>query len=180
MSPYNPAQQMTIRTASAVRPLAVLLLGVSSFVAAASPAEACSCMPWTKFDDVTRKMPVVVVAQITDVGPGNSYQPTDPPFIDTQVTWIAKGSVADSKVRIWNGSAGSSCGGSFMKLVVGSRLVIAIEPVAPVRKDRELWWSPNEITPGDVDYVITGACSDDFKVLRTKKDLERYVGKRIR
>ena len=66
-----------------------------------------------------------------------------------------------------------------MKLVVGDQVVVAIEPVAAVRKDREVWWSLIGIKPGDADYLIFGACSDPFEVLRTPQDLEKYVGKRI-
>ena len=95
------------------------------FFAAATPGWACSCVAVSTFEQNARSQAtsLVVVGQVVAAGKGraDSLHEGDPPYVDLEVVWVAKGKAPGRRLRIWNVWAGSSCGGGLHKLVPGAR-----------------------------------------------------------
>jgi hypothetical protein len=146
-------------------PFAVGCLIISN----AAPAEACSCGAWTSFADVSRSVPIVVEAGVAAIGPSTTTQPNDPTFIEIAVDRVRKGKLSTDRVKVWNAGAGTSCGGAFADMPVGTRLRIALSPVVRLseqeEKDRELYWLLVGFKPPIGDYLATTGCATGFEVM---------------
>ena len=107
-----------------------------------------------------------------------STRAADPSYVDLDVVWVGKGSGRATRLRVWNESAGTSCGGAFKQLPVGAEIVAALKPVGSSITHPQTGRGARP-TPREGDYLIFGACSDEFLVLSSAADREKYVGKTI-
>jgi hypothetical protein len=149
--------------------LTLTLAGVLVF-ASESEAEACVCVNWRTFDEVSREAPVVVVGRVVALGPVTKGWLSDPTFIEIAVERVSKGRLAAERVKVWNATAGTSCGGAFTRTPTGTALRIALTPV--VRKSAEeeeeldrFYWSIVGFKPPVGDYLVTTACANGFELV---------------
>lgn len=147
-----------------------------------TPLWACSCFGFATFQQVTREPGMVVlVGTVIATGgdSGETVSPADPPHVDVDVSWVAKGNASSTRVRIWNLWAGTSCGGSLSNLTPGTTAAFAARTAALAKRDfTELWEVLNANIP-PTDYVVTTTCGQAVHVLRTRKELDQYVGRRV-
>ena len=160
-----------------------LLLALGMLIAVVRPASACTCGGFTDFTTVTRQAPVVLVGRIVSVGAAPAEKRLimdDPSSLQIDVLRSAKGS-APARVRVWNELAGTSCGGAFQKMAVGTRVVVALQLVGEIKpRSKELWGALMFDAP-DGDYVLAvGSCGQSMTVLRTERDLNGWMGRVVR
>ena len=103
----------------------LVVIALAVMAATSDPAEACSCAAFPTLEQQAESAAVVVAGQVAAVGPGRagSLDATDPMWVDLDVTQVAKGEPLSGRIRVWHDMAGTSCGGAFAKLKVGTRLV---------------------------------------------------------
>ena len=111
--------------------LALALLIGSSLVGQAAPAAACSCGAMPTLEQTVQDAAFVVVGRVAAIG--ELKYDDDPASIDVEVEWVAKGPVSSSRIRIWNTSAGTSCGGVFndYAIVQGVDTVVPVDVYVP-------------------------------------------------
>ena len=158
--------------------LALALLIGSGLLGHAVPAAACSCGGMPTLEQTVHEADFVVVGRVAAIG--ELKFDDDPASIDVEVEWVAKGPVSSSRIRVWNTSAGTSCGGVFTGLTAGDYAVMALDAAkAPTPEELE-YLDLVEIHPPLGDYVIRTACEEGFRALKTKRDRDRWVGRTIR
>ena len=156
--------------------LLALLAAMTIVVVTASPAEACSCIGFTKFNQLLHSEPLTIVGRVSSLGSAG-LDPADPRSVEVEVEWVAKGSLGERHVRVWNSMAGTSCGGAFGITPPGTELAIALHPVPA--KLEEIW-TLLDFRPFPEDYLIVPACAEPYVILRTPKERSKYFGKRLR
>src|SRR5688572_22521931 len=150
----------------------------------AVPSWACFCTAFSTFDELAKKdATVVVVGRIRAVGSpaeGKVYEGA-PTSVDVEVEWVAKGSASAARLRIWDVWAGSDCGGALQILSIGEQAAFALTTADAYRRGSPELWELLEAKapPGDF-VVLTGGCGNPVRRLRSRREADRYIGKRIR
>src|SRR5687768_12653053 len=109
----------------------VLCILTATFAAAhADTAWACSCVGSPTFEDEARRASIVLLGRVIEIGEVRTDD--DPGSITIDVERTLKGAVQSSVVVVWNEAAGSSCGGLFSRLRVGSSVALAVIRVSEV------------------------------------------------
>lgn len=163
-----------------MRYLVLGLFAVFMFHAvAAEPAWACSCVGVSTFEAISGK-PGVDLLVGRDVAVTDSIFPRDPKFVDVDVTSRGKQAIAMTRMRVWNIWAGTSCGGALSDLAPGDQVAVAARVAASARLETPDFWEMMEALGFRVppsDHVITATCGPAVRVLRTREDLDKYVGR---
>ncbi len=149
----------------------------------AVPSWACVCTASPSFDDSTRtqKASVVVVGRVLAVGTDSegTLHRDDPAGVDVEIMWVAKGRVPATRVRIWNLWAGSSCGGALQMLPAGTQAAFALARADDERRRAPELWEALSANVPSTDFVLPIVCGDAVRILRSREEASRYVGKRI-
>ena len=154
-----------------------LLFGLSVLVDA-FPAMACTCVGNSGFDEAARDSPVAVLARVVERGEKDGYTKT-PRWIEADVEWVAKGDVGARRIRIWDGFPSSDCGGSLGPLKARSWAMIALRRVEDYLPHVGEYWKLADMSPGSGDFVIATGCAEGARILKTKEERERWIGRTI-
>jgi hypothetical protein len=104
----------------------------------------------------------------------------DPGFVDLEVASVAKGHVTQTRVRIWNLWAGSSCGGALRALSAGSTAAFALETAPRARSQARALWELLGSKVASQDFVLATICGEAMRPFGSKEEASDYVGKRRR
>jgi hypothetical protein len=167
-----------------MKTVAIPLFVAVSLLAAADPALACSCAGFLTFEQALAAAPIVVVGRVSSIGSFRSPRRggTDPPVVEIDIASVNKGLLETKRVDVWNQSAGSSCGGGLRALDVGSNVVLALRyaraaDVAPAAVLRRT----GVRDPGERVLILApGACGESRRVVRSQRELDRWIVRRIR
>ena len=85
------------------------------------------CAVYYGFEQVVQDSPVVVVGRVVAVNSGS---------VDLDVSWVAKGSMTNRRVRVWDPWANTSNNVSLHRLNAGADIVLAGVLVAEFPRDR--------------------------------------------
>src|SRR5688572_10190929 len=99
--------------------IAFLSVVILVALGAASPAWACSCLGDPSFESAARRALVVVVGRVADVQT-HPRSPRLPISVDVDLIWVAKGSVTEQRLRVWDFNFSNLCGGILRPLAVGT------------------------------------------------------------
>ena len=156
----------------------VVCAGVALFSAVcAERASACSCGAIPTFDDEAREAPLVVVGRVTAIG--ERKWGDDPASITLDVERTVKGAVQSPLVVVWNEGAGTSCGGLFSELAIGSSVALAAVRVSDVDKSLEMW-ADMDFHPPDGDLLVPLGCGQPMKVFASARERDRWLRRRRR
>jgi hypothetical protein len=154
----------------------VICAGVALFaVVSVERASACSCGAFPTFDDVARQAPLVVVGRVAAIG--ELKWDDDPASITLDVERTVKGTIQSSLVVVWNEGAGTSCGGLFSELAIGSSVALAVERVSDVDKSLEMW-ADMDFHPPDGDLLVPLGCGEPLKVFASDGERDRWLRRR--
>jgi hypothetical protein len=160
--------------------LVIALLSGFAALLDPSPASACSCSGFTPFDETARQASIVVTGRVTAVG--ELKYDDDPESIDLDVEWVGKGGLTASSIRVWNGLAGTSCGGEFKPLKVGT--IVALALAAVERPASELVGDPEIdealVHPAVGDFEVITGCGEGTRLFRTKRDRDRWIAQALK
>ena len=155
----------------------IVCAGMVLFAAAsAERASACSCGGFPTFDDMAREAPLVVVGRVTAIG--ERKWGDDPGSITLAVERIVKGAVQSSVVVVWNEGAGTSCGGLFTQLAIGSSVALAAVHVADVDTRLEASWGYMDFHPPKGDLLVELGCGQPLKVFASDRERDRWLRRR--
>jgi hypothetical protein len=144
-----------------------------------SPAFACSCRDVATFSEVMEGSPIVMVARVSAVGQSHPTD-DDPASVDLDLLWSTKGTTRQ-RVRVWNTSVRSSCGGHFRSTPVGTRMVVALVPVVHARLADADWAARDGMRASDSDFVLArSACAQTYLELTTAAELAEWMGKTVK
>jgi hypothetical protein len=140
----------------------------------ARPADACTCFGWRDIDDMAREAPIVVVGRIVAEGEARYAGPR---WIDVSIEWVAKGEVVGSPIRVWDAWADSDCGG-VLKFRRDRSAVLALRRIASVPGEERAYWKDLQFLPREPDFLTDlGACAEPVKVLETRRERRRWIGR---
>jgi hypothetical protein len=152
----------------------VVCAGAALFaLASAQPASACSCAGFPTFADLAREAPLVVVGRVAALG--ELKWDDDPASITLAAERTVKGAVQPPVVVVWNEGAGSSCGGLFSKLAVGTSVAVAVVRVADVDKRLQEMWPVMDFHPAKDDLLVALGCGMPMKVFASDRDRDRWL-----
>lgn len=151
-----------------------ILAVVGALLSMPRPADACTCFGWKDIDDMAREAPIVVVGRIVAEGEARYAGPR---WIDLSIEWVAKGEAAGSRIRVWDAWADSDCGG-VLKFRRDRSAVLALRRIAGVPGEEREHWNDLQFVPRESDFLAgLGACVEPVKVLETRRERRRWIGR---
>lgn len=142
---------------------------------AAERAAACSCVASPTFDEEARRAPIVLVGRVMEIGDLKPDEDRGSIVLDVERT--LKGAVQSSTVKVWNEAAGSSCGGTFSKLVVGSSIALVVVRVSDVENPSDMW-AFMDFHPPASDLLVRLGCGQPLKVFASDQERDRWLRRR--
>ena len=130
---------------------------------------SAECAVYYGFERVVSESPIVVVGRVVTVNPGS---------IDLEVSWVAKGSVANPRVRVWDPWANGFDNARLDRLRVGPNVVLAGILVAGLRRDLHGSLFRLDVAAQPTDLAVL-ACRESYRVLDSAEALREFIGKTI-
>ena len=151
---------------------------VAMLAANAARVDACTCGAFPTLEEVARGSPIVVVGRVAAFG--DLKYDDDPAWVDIDAVDAVKGSIASAPVRIWNGMAGSSCGGAFKDLGVGNVVAFAAQKVSDVPLSAREVWDVLQLHPSDHDLLLSGGCGEPLRQLKSQRDQKHWRARHLK